>query len=114
MGTEMIAKATDSFQRKQRKSLEQLEEPSLFTCAPHLTYALVATPDVGYPFTVGDEYRLVLTDQGLLVVDGVSPVGRVEAPPNSVLDMMRGPSPSARGCIKSVSSLTGQAELLLE
>lgn len=57
MGTETIARATDSFERKQRRCLDLLDEPSLFTEAPRLSLALVATPREGHTFKVGDEYR---------------------------------------------------------
>lgn len=113
MGTEMIIRATDSFERKQRRSLEQLEEPNLFTMAPRLVNALLATPQDGHVFAVGEEYRLTLVDSDLLVVRGVCPVGIVKNPPESVLDMMRGPVPSAQGRVTSVSSMSGDAELTL-
>lgn len=114
MGVEMIARAADSFERKQRKSLEQLEEPNLFTLAPRMLNALLAVPEDGHIFTVGDKYRLTLQDAKLTVVRGVCPVGVVRDPPQSVLDMMRGPVPSAQGRVTSISSLSGQAELVLE
>lgn len=115
MGTEMIAKATDSFERKQRRCLDLLDEPTLFTGTPQLSIAVVATPDNGHKFTVGEECRLTLDDDSrLLVVEGVSVVGHVDNPPSSVIDMMRGPCPSAFGQVNKIFTLTGKAEIQLE
>lgn len=115
MGTEMIAKATDSFERKQRRCLDLLDEPSLFTGAPQLSIAVIATPDDGHTFTLGGEYRLALDDESrLAVVRDVSVVGHVENPPSSVIDMMRGPCPSAFGQVNKLFTLTGKAEIQLE
>lgn len=115
MGTEMIAKATDSFERKQRRCLELLDEPTLFTGVPKLSLALVATPREGHAFTVGDECRLALdANRRLVVVQGVSVVGHIEDPPSSVIDMMLGPCPSAFGLVSRMFTLTGKAEVQLE
>ncbi len=113
MGTEMITKATDNFQRKQRRSLERLEEPTLFSCAPQLSIVVLATPEPWHAFALGEEYRLAFLNNRLLVILGVTIVGAVENPPPSVIDMMRGPSPSAHGHIINVFSLTNKADLLL-
>jgi len=111
----MIAKATDSFERKQRRCLDLLDEHTLFTGTPQLSIAVVATPDNGHTFTFDDECRLTLDDKlRLLVVKGVSVVGRVDNPPSSVIDMMRGPCPSAFGRVNRVFTLTGKAEIQLE
>jgi len=114
MGTEMIAKATDSFQRKQRRCLDLFEEPNLFTGAPQLSVAVVVTPDNGHLFDLDEECRLTLLGNRLLVIRGVSVVGHVENPPSSVLDMMRGPCPSAFGRVVNLFSMTNKAEILLE
>jgi len=110
----MIAKATDSFERKQRRCLDLLEEPNLFTGAPQLSVAVVATPDNGHAFTLNEECRLTLYGGRLALVRGVAVVGEVENPPSSVLDMMRGPCPSAFGRVIKLFSLTKKAEVLLE
>jgi len=57
---------------------------------------------------------LTIVDSLLAVADGVTVVGYVDDPPASVLDTMRTTSPSARGCIRSVSEITKQAEIVLE
>lgn len=115
MGTEMIAKATDSFERKQRRCLDLLDEPTLFTGTPQLSIAVVATPDNGHEFIAGEECRLALDgDSCLLVIQGVSVVGHVESPPFSVVDMMRGPCPSVFGQVTKLFTLAGKAEIQLE
>lgn len=114
MGTEMIAKATDTFERQQRKSLALLEEPNLFTLAHHLTLALLAAPLGGHHFLVDDEYRLAIIEQRLLVVRGVLRVGVVVEPPPSILDRIRNVNASAHVRVTAVSGLSGCAELLLE
>lgn len=114
MGADMIEKATDSFERKQRRCLDLLEEPTLFTGMPQLSIAVVATPANGHKFDVGEECRLTLSNnERLLVVRGVSVVGHVENPPPSVIDMMRGPCPSAFGQVVKLFTLTGKAEIQL-
>lgn len=111
----MIAKATDSFERKQRRCLDLLDEPTLFTGTPRLSIAVVATPDNGHEFAIGEECRLTLDDDSrLLVVQGVSVVGHVESAPSSVIDMMGGPCPSAFGQVDKLFTLTGKAEIQLE
>lgn len=114
MGTDLITKATGAFERKHRRCLDLMEEPNLFSGAPRLSIAVMAKPESGHAFAVGDEYRLSLIDDRLLVIRGITTVGHVENPPSSVLDMMRGMCPSAFGRIVSVFSLTGKAEILLE
>lgn len=111
----MITNATDSFERKQRRCLDLLDEPTLFTGAPQLSIAVVATPDNGHTFVLDEECRLTLDEEShLLVVRGVSVVGHVESPPSSVIDMMRGPCPSAFGQVNKLFTLTGKAEIQLE
>lgn len=111
----MIAKATDSFERKQRRCLDLLDEPTLFTGTPQLFIVLVATPDNGHEFAIGEECRLALDgDSRLLVVQGVSVVGYVENAPSSIIDMMRGPCPSAFGHVDKLFTLTRKAEIQLE
>lgn len=114
MGTDMIRKATDAFERKQRRCLDSFEEPNLFTGAPKLAVALVASPLHGHNFNIGDEYRLSRTDQCIRVIRGISTVGHIENPPPSVLDTMRGTGESAVGRVVASFSMTGKAELLLE
>jgi len=115
MGTDMIAKATDQFERKQRRCLELLDEQTLFTGALQLSIAVVATPTNSHVFAAGEECRLTLDhDSRLLVVQGVSVVGHVENPPSSVIDVMRGPCPSAFGQVNKLFTLTGKAEIQLE
>jgi hypothetical protein len=114
MGTDMIEKATDSFERKQRRCLEEFEEPNLFTGVPQLSIALVATPEPGRTFALDEECRLSLVDDRLVVIRGITIVGHIENPPSSVLDTMRGPSPSAFGRVLNVFRLTSKAEILLE
>jgi hypothetical protein len=110
----MVAKATDTFERKQRKSLEQLEEANLFTLAPRLTCALLASPVGDHVFQVGEKYRLLAQDGLIVVVSGVVVIGRVPEPPRSVVDLFAGPVPSACGRIAAVSGLSGDAEIVLE
>lgn len=115
MGTDLIAKAADTFERKQRKCLALFEEETLFPAEPQLSIAVVATPFGGHLLSVDDERRLTLEECGrLLVVNGVTPVGVVENPPQSVVELMRGPSPSIFARIVKVFPLTGKAELQLE
>jgi hypothetical protein len=114
MGTEMIAKATDSFERKQRRCLDLLDEPNLFTGAPQLSIAVVATPQNGHAFALGEECRLTLIGNRLLVVRGVTVVGEVENPPLSVLDMMRWLCPSTFGRVVRLFALTSKAEIIVE
>lgn len=110
----MIAKATDSFERKQRRCLDQLEEPNLFTGAPQLSIAVIATLKSGHTFILDEELRLTMADARLVVVRGVTIVGFVENPPSSVLDTIRGHCPSAFGRVAKIYSLTKKAEILLE
>ncbi len=114
MGTDMIRKATDGFERKQRRCLDRFEEPNLFSGAPKLSIALVATPAPGHSFRVGDEYRLSRSDREIRVVRGVTAVGHIENPPTSILDTMRAAGAVAVGRVVANFSLTGKAELLLE
>jgi hypothetical protein len=114
MGTDLVAKVADGFERRQRRSLEQLEEPNLFTRPPRMSHALTVTPVAGHTFSVGEHYRLTLVDDRIVIVDGVSRAGYVENPPPSLLDTMRTMSPSSRGCIRNVSEITQQAEIVLE
>lgn len=114
MGTEMISKATDGFQRKQRKCLDALEAPNLFSTPPKLCIAIVAKPEGGHGFTEGEHCRLSLVDGELLVIRGVTVVGRVESPPQSVVDAMSGFYPSLCGQVLSIYALTGKAEIHLE
>lgn len=111
----MIEKAADSFERKQRRCLDALEDPTLFTGTPQFSIAVVATPENGHVFTAGEDCRLALDDESrLLVVRGVSVIGRVERPPPSLVNTMRCAFPSALGTVNSVFSLTGMAEIQLE
>lgn len=114
MGTDMIQKATDSFERKQRRCLDLFDEPNLFSGAPKLSVGVVAVPDKDHQFSINDEYRLSLVGDDLLVIDGVRVVARVEDPPPSVLEIMRHISPSACGRVVTVFALTGKAEVLVE
>jgi hypothetical protein len=114
MGTEMIAKATHSFERRQRKCLDALEEPSLFSVPPKLSFAILAKPEEGHSFSEGERCRLSVVDDQLLVIRGVSVVGKVESPPQSILDAMRGAFPSLSGQVLSIFALTGKAEIHLE
>lgn len=114
MGTEVIAKATDSFERKQRRCLDSFDEPNLFSGALQLSVDVTVTPDNGHEFVLDEECRLTLLGDRLLVVRGVSVVGHVENPPPSVLDMLRGPCPSLLGHVASLFELTNKAEIVLE
>lgn len=110
----MIAKATDSFERQQRRCLDLLDEATLFSGLPKLSLALIATPRDGHTFSIGEECRLTLdANLRLLVVKGVTVVGDVKDPPSSVIDMMRGPCPSAFGQVSRTFTLTGKAEVQL-
>lgn len=114
MGTEMIAKAADGFERKQRESLEQLEKPNLFTCAPHVSGGVVVTPEAGHVFRVDARYRFVRRESDVIVVQGISPVGKVTMPPPSLLHAMNGAESVVCGRVSAVSALTGQADVVLE
>lgn len=114
MGTDLIRKATDAFERKQRRCVNAFEEPNLFTGAPQLTVALVATPANGHSFCVGDEYRLSRDEQSIRVIHGIKTVGHIENPPPSILDTMRGTGASAVGRVVAKFSMAGKAELVLE
>lgn len=114
MGTDLITKAANAFVRKQRRCLDLMDEPNLFSGAPQLGVAVVATPINGHTFAEGGEYRLSFLDGHLVVIRGISTVGFIEDPPGSVVDMMRGICPSAFGRVVSVFSLTDKAEILLE
>ena len=114
MGTELIQKATDCFQRKQRKCLDALEEPDLFMSIPRLSIALIATPVPDHHFNVDDDYRLALFKDHLVVIRGVGIVGEVNSPPASVVDRMKVMCPSLAARVLKVFALTGKAEILLE
>lgn len=114
MGTDMIRKATDAFERKQRRCLDRFEEPNLFSGAPKLAVAVVATPVDGHSFCVGEEYRLSRSDRDIRVIRGVTAVGHIENPPPSILDSMQAAGAAAVGRVVVNFSLTGKAELLLE
>lgn len=115
MGTETIAKATDSFERKQRRCLELLDEPTLFSEAPKLCVALIATLREGHTLSVGDQCRLTLdANRHLLIVQAVTVVGHVENPPSSVIEMMQGPCPSAFGQVIKSFTVAGMVEIQLE
>ena len=114
MGIDTIMKATDAFERKQRRCLDLFDEPNLFSGAPKLSIAVVAVPSDGHVFDVGDEYRLDARDDSVLVIRGITVVGRLENPPRSVIEIMHGLVPSAFGHVVKVFSLTGKAELQLE
>lgn len=114
MGTDFIQRATDSFARKQRRCLDLFDEPNLFSGAPEFSVGVVALPNEGHEFSVGDECRLTMVEDGLLLIRDVTPIGRVENPPPSVMDVMRTISPSASGRIVKVFPLTGKAEVLVE
>lgn len=114
MGTEMIAKATDSFERKHRKCLDAIEEPDLFYTAPQLSIAVVAIPEAGHSFSTDEDCRFALVDDQLLVIRGVTVVGEVQSPPRSVVDMLGGSRPSLSGRVQKVFQLTGKADILLE
>lgn len=110
----MIARVTDSFERKQRRCLDLLEESNLFSGAPQLSVAVVAAPKNDHAFILDEECRLTLIDDHLLVVRGVTVVGEIENPPSSVLDTMHGPCPSAFGQVVKLFTLTNKAEIMLE
>ncbi|TVQ33693.1 MAG: hypothetical protein EA376_01560 [Phycisphaeraceae bacterium] len=114
MGTEMIAKATDSFTRKQRRCLFEFDGPSLFSASPRLSVAVVAMPTNGHAFSPDEEYRVAMDGDCLNVIRGVSIVGKIENPPMSVRDKMRGPCPSALGRVVKLYTLTKKAEIMLE
>lgn len=114
MGVETITKATDSFTRKQRRCLDEIEAPNLFTGAPRVKVAVVASPREGHRFGTGEAYRLQRDGNAILVVRGVTPVGDIENPPTSVLDTMRGACANGLGRVAALFSMTGKAELLLE
>lgn len=111
MGTDTIAKAADSFERKQRRSLEQLEQPNLFTHSPRVTCRVIATPVAGHVPILENVYRLVMEDEAVIVVDGITRVGRIDEPPASLVHSMRGPTPAACGRVIGVSTLSGKLEL---
>lgn len=114
MGVETITKATDSFTRKQRRCLDDIEAPNLFSGAPRVKFALVATPREGHAFGAGEAYRLQRDGSAILVVRGVTAVGDIDNPPPSVLDTMRGACASGLGRVAAIFSMTGKAELFLE
>jgi len=114
MGTETIEKATDSFTRKQRRCLDQLEEATLFTGIPRLEIAVMAAPVPGQEFLLNEFCRLSLLDEKIVVIRDITIIGVVINAPKSVIDMMLGPCPSVSGRIAGVSVLTGKAEVLLE
>lgn len=80
MGTEMIAKATDSFERKQRRCLDLLDEPTLFTGTPQLSIAVVATPNKAT--SVKNAPRAV---RGALMIASDYAQGRVRLPSSRTL-----------------------------
>lgn len=114
MGTDFIQKATDSFERKQRRCLDSFDEPNLFSGAPKIEVGVVGVPYEGHEFNTDDEYRLSLVEDDLLIIRGVTAVGRVEDPPPSVVETMRHISPSAYGRVVTVFALTGKAEIIVE
>jgi hypothetical protein len=114
MGIDTITKATDAFERKQRRCLDLFGEPNLFSGVPRLSIAVVAVPDEGHVFHTGEEYRLAVADDSILVIRDITVVGRLDNPPLSVIELMRGPLPSVFGRVVRVFSLTGKAELQLE
>lgn len=114
MGTDMIRKATDGFERKQRRCLDRFDEPNLFSGATKLTVALVATPINGHSFQMGDEYRLCRTEGEIRVIRGVTAIGHIENPPPSILDTMRETGSMGVGRVVAKYSLTEKAELLVE
>jgi hypothetical protein len=117
MGTELIAKATDSFERKHRKCLDELEDPSLFSMVPRISIVVVANPEPGHSFSTDQDsqsYRLALVDDRVQVLSGVTVVGEITNPPKSVVDALLGPCPSLRGRVLKVFKYTGNADILLE
>ena len=114
MGTDLILKATDSFERKQRRCLDLFDEPNLFSGAPKIAVGVVAVPYEGHEFNTDEEYRLSLVEDDLLIIRGVTAVACVEDPPPSVVEVVRHISPSAYGRVVTVFTLTGKAELLVE
>lgn len=114
MGIELIDKATDSFERKQRKCLDALEESDLFSAVPRLSVGVLANPFDGHRFEDEQLYRLALVDGRLMVIRGITVVGEVQSPPPSIIDQMRVRCPSVSGRVIKRFALTGKAELLLE
>jgi hypothetical protein len=114
MGTELIEKAADSFQRKQRKCLNALDEADLFSSPPQVSIAVAAAPAEGQAFALGRWYRLALCGERLVVLDGITTVGEVASPPPSVVDRMKTLSPGVNATVTRVFSLTGKADLSLE
>lgn len=114
MGIELIQKASDSFQRKQRKSLNTLDESDLFSCPAQVTIAVTAVPVAGHAFEVDGWHRLALLQGQLVVLDGIKTVGEVVNPPKSVVDRMKTVSPSMSATVARIFTLTGKAELSLE
>ncbi len=114
MGTEMLMKASDSFARKQRSCLDAFEEQTLFSSLPQLSLVVLATPAQGHEFVMNEHYRLSEVDGRIAVIKGITIVGRIDDPPASVVDTMRGLCPSILSTTIGVSSVDGKAELLLE
>ena len=114
MGTDLIKKASDSFERKHRRNFDLFDEPNLFSGAPKISICVVAIPDEGHEFSMDDMYRLSLVDDDLLIIRGVTIVGRVEDPPQSVIDEIRIYNPCACGRVVKLFTLTGRAEIQME
>lgn len=111
MGTDTIARLSDSFERKQRESLERLEQPNLFTCSLNVPCRVIATPSVGHVPRLGKVYRLVMEDASVIVVDVITRVGSIDSPPASLVHSLRGPMPAACGRVVGISTLDGKIEL---
>lgn len=114
MGTELIQRATDSFERKQRRCLDQFEEPNLFSGSSRRSVALLASPLKNHTFRSGETYRLCRKGDSIIVVSGITQIGEIENPPSSVLYTMQDACQVAVGRVGEIFSMSGKAELSLE
>jgi len=111
MGSDLISKASDSFERKQRRCMNAIDQLGLFDGFRQLSVALVATPHEDKRFRLDKAYRLALRSGEVHVFDGVTAVGLVEDPPQSVVDLLSGTCPSASVRVLKFYSLTNKVDL---
>jgi len=91
MGSDLIVKSKETFERQQRRCVDKLSAEYLFGNIATISVGITATPSDGSRFAEGNLYRLTLVNGVVSVIDGVSAIGTVEDPPRSVVEQLSGP-----------------------
>jgi hypothetical protein len=103
MGLDFSTLCAPNWERSWGRNLAQLSEPNLFTRNPEmLGEAYRALANGEFRFAVGQEFVLRLDGAQLIVCNGIQSIGKIDAPPNSLLEAVAYGNGVAVGTVQSV------------